>query len=144
LFIFSLNKNRIGLIKPIGTRDEVARRFAERFVIFEPCIYCKKFKFEDYEALVEVNMAKAPEADLAEAKAMFGKAKNICDALIAGELYEQKWDGYFKNLRKVIITNSLLVVTLMMKKGDYSTLKFGLKPDYIENLPIYELTSIKK
>ena len=128
---------KIGLINRIGDDAEVARRFKQRFRPFKPCIYSRKFTYDDYVKLENIAMKTDLKDLLLPCKQKFLMGKSIADDVINSEVYLPEFDKELKDLRKTLIANSLLTIFLMK---DCSKMKFEVK-NCVDNLPIYQLKS---
>ena len=125
------------MINRIGDDAEVARRFKQRFRPFKPCIYSRKFTYDDYVKLENIAMKTDLKDLLLPCKQKFLMGKSIADDVINSEVYLPEFDKELKDLRKTLIANSLLTIFLMK---DCSKMKFEVK-NCVDNLPIYQLKS---
>jgi len=71
MFVLSVFLEKIGIIKAIGPIEEQAIRFKERYLCFEPCIYTKKFTWDEMVERVEAENENEDIVSLSEAKNMF-------------------------------------------------------------------------
>lgn len=129
---------KLGIVKKNGDHEEIARRFKQRFRPFKPCIYCKKFEYEDYLEFENLVMDAELKHVLLVTKQKFLVGKTVADEIINSGVYDPMFDRELKDLRKTLITNSILTI-MLLKDHSKSTLEIK---NCVDNIPIYAIKSL--